>query len=76
MGCLSGCKYGRKSSSHHDGALHSSFLASSSLNRPTQFGTDDWAEPGGSEGPGEAPETDGWLRFMLARKARAARTGS
>lgn len=52
MGCLCGCKYGRKSSSHHAGALHSSLLASSSLNRPTQSETDDWAEPGGLKGRG------------------------
>lgn len=48
MDCLCSCKYGRRSSS----ALHSSLLASSSLNCPTESGTDDWAEPGGLEGQG------------------------
>ena len=50
MDRLCGCKYGRKSSSHHAGALHSSLLASRSLNRPAQSGADDWAEPGGLAG--------------------------
>lgn len=75
MGCLCGCKYGRKTSHCHAGALHSFFLASDSLNLSTESGTDDWAQPVGLEGlgGGEAPETEGQLRCLLARQASTAR---
>eukprot|EP00064_Thunnus_orientalis_P001294 superscaffoldBa00000087_g1296 len=52
LDCLCGCKYGKRSSSWHARALHSSLLASSSLNRPTESGKGDWAETGGLEGWG------------------------
>lgn len=37
--------------------LHSSLLASTSLNHPTESGTDNWAQPGGLEG-GEGGERE------------------
>lgn len=66
LDCICGCKYGRKSSSWHAWALHSSLLASSSLNCPTESGTDDWAEPGGLEGwkGGEGEESSRARRLV------------